>query len=193
MNDNNMPNVLAAFEILLEEIEAEVDLVNKTGAHAFAAGDHERARTALDRARQITAFRDKVALLRTEWEHLAPERQVGQLMADVGRPYAGRLRKGLRTREAAFYRPILQALDELGGSANIRRVLARVEELMRAQLSPVDYEPLNSDPDTPRWFNTAQWARNAMVKQGLLKSDSPRGLWELSEAGRHALHSPELF
>ena len=66
-------------------------------------------------------------------------------------------------------------------------VLIRVEQLMKGVLTRVDYEPLASDPDAPRWRNTAQWARNTMVKEGLLKSNSPHGVWEISEAGRQAL------
>ncbi len=34
------------------------------------------------------------------------------------------------------------------------------------------------------WRNSAQWARNSMVQEGLLKADSPRGVWNISEAGR---------
>jgi len=59
--------------------------------------------------------------------------------------------------------------------------------LMKGVLIRVDYEPLASDPEMLRWRNTAQWARNSMVKEGLLKSNSPRGIWEISEAGRVAL------
>ncbi|MEM7820360.1 MAG: winged helix-turn-helix domain-containing protein, partial [Candidatus Aenigmatarchaeota archaeon] len=33
----------------------------------------------------------------------------------------------------------------------------------------------------------AQWARNAMVKEGLLASDSPRGVWEITAVGRRWL------
>uniref|UniRef100_A0A7C3EZC1 Restriction system protein Mrr-like N-terminal domain-containing protein n=1 Tax=candidate division WOR-3 bacterium TaxID=2052148 RepID=A0A7C3EZC1_UNCW3 len=43
-----------------------------------------------------------------------------------------------------------------------------------------------SDPETIRWRNAAQWARYNMVKQGWLKSNSPRGVWEITEAGREA-------
>ncbi|MCC7571175.1 winged helix-turn-helix domain-containing protein, partial [Candidatus Micrarchaeota archaeon] len=47
------------------------------------------------------------------------------------------------------------------------------------------YDPLASNPDNPRWRNTAQWARNSMVnEEGFLKKDSPRGIWEISEKGR---------
>jgi len=51
----------------------------------------------------------------------------------------------------------------------------------------VDLEPLASDPKTPRWRNAACWARSAMVNEGLLKSDSPRGVWEISAEGRKRL------
>jgi restriction system protein len=42
-------------------------------------------------------------------------------------------------------------------------------------------------PDNPRWRNAAQWARNSMVNEGLLKKDSPRGVWEISDKGKQYL------
>jgi hypothetical protein len=59
--------------------------------------------------------------------------------------------------------------------------------MMKPLLKKVDFEPLASGPDNPRWRNAAQWSRNSMVKGGLLKSDSQRGVWEISGAGRTAL------
>jgi len=67
-------------------------------------------------------------------------------------------------------------------------VLDRVLQMMTGTLKDVDYEPLASDPDMPRWKNAAQWARNSMVKEGLLRSNSPRGVWEISDAGIRLLH-----
>jgi hypothetical protein len=58
---------------------------------------------------------------------------------------------------------------------------------MRGVLKEVDYDPLASDPDLPRWRNAAQWARSMMVKEGLLKADSPRGVWEIADKGRAVL------
>lgn len=66
-------------------------------------------------------------------------------------------------------------------------VLEKVLQAMQQVLKDVDYQPLASDPDLPRWRNTAQWARAAMVKEGLMKGDSPRGMWEISDAGRRHL------
>lgn len=184
MIENNPSNVSAAFEILLEEIEAEVDFVNRIGARAFEGREYDKAREALERVAALTAFRDKVAALRKEWDAMAA---VADRAEDEEtrsqRRNMGRLPKGVRTPEKAFYRPILQALQEFGGTAEIGKVLERVEELMRPVLKDVDYEPLASDADLPRWRNTAQWARNSMVKEGLLKADSPRGIWAISDLG----------
>ena len=58
---------------------------------------------------------------------------------------------------------------------------------MQDTLKEVDFQPLASDPDLLRWRNTAQWAKSAMVKESLLKADSRRGIWEISDAGRRQL------
>jgi hypothetical protein len=100
---------------------------------------------------------------------------------------ADRLARGVRTQESAFVRPILRALVDFGGSASMNQVLERVETLMAGRLRDVDFQPLKSDPGRPRWCNTAQWARNTMVNDGLLLDNSPRGVWEISDAGRQYL------
>jgi hypothetical protein len=86
----------------------------------------------------------------------------------------------------------LEALVELGGQAEISDVLDLVEKKMRGILNDYDYQPLPSDPDIIRWRNTAQWCRNTMVRQGLLKSDSPRGIWAISEEGKKALQEGKV-
>lgn len=186
MIENNPTNVSVAFELLLEEIEAEVEFINEVGARAFAGGNYDRAREALERAGMLVAFRDKVAILRKEREALAATDTEDDNEANTQRRNLGRLQRGVRTREETFVQPIIRALLELGGSAKMNDVLDRVGQLMKDVLREVDYLPLASDPAMPRWRNTAQWARLTMVKGGLLKPDSPRGVWELTEAGQRA-------
>ncbi|QJD30962.1 winged helix-turn-helix domain-containing protein [Methylococcus geothermalis] len=184
MIENNPTNVVAAFEMLLEEIEAEIDFVNRVGARAFEVRDYDKAKEALERAAHVTSFRDKADALRREWGNLfARDEEEEGVEAHAERRNLGRLRRGLRTREEAYYRPILEALESLGGSAPMTKVLDHVLQSMKGALKDVDYEPLASDPEMPRWKNAAQWARNSMVKEGLLRSDSPRGVWAISEAG----------
>jgi len=58
---------------------------------------------------------------------------------------------------------------------------------MKPVLKDVDFAPLASNPENPRWRNAAQWARNSMVNEGFLKNDSPHGVWEISDKGRAML------
>lgn len=186
MIENNPTNVVAAFEMLLEEIEAEIDFVNTVGSKAFEKRDYDRAKEALEQAGKLTAFRDKAAMLRKEWESFAVIEvdDEDKEAARIQRQNLGRLQRGMRTPEEAYYQPILQVLLEMGGSGKVVHVLDRVGMKMKGKLKPCDYEPLSSGPDNPRWRNAAQWARNSMVNEGLLKNDSPRGIWEISEKGR---------
>ncbi len=185
MAQNGAANALAAFEMLLEEMQAEIDATNKAGSAAFAAHDYEQVHKTVERAQAMSAIRTQLAALRKEWQALGgtPTHREAVPEAD-GRQRSARLRPGLRTREDAYYRPILQVLTEMGGSGVVDKVLARVEQLMKGVLRPVDYEPIPSDPNVLRWRNGAQWARRTLVKRGYLKANSPIGLWEISDVGR---------
>lgn len=188
MIENNPSNVSSAFEMLLEEIEAEIDFVNGVGSRAFEGRDYDKAKEALERSGTLTAFRDRLAGLRKEWEQMAAiAAQSEDEETRAERRDLGKLRKGVRTPEAAYYMPILQVLNKMGGSGKVADVLDRVGKLMKPILKKVDYDPLASGPDHPRWRNAAQWARNSMVREGLLKDDSPRGIWEITDRGRHHL------
>ena len=186
MAQNSTTNIDAVFDMLIEEVEADIDFVNNQGARAFEFRDYERARDCLESVARVTTFREKIDSLRREWQQIDPTPKDG----DDDRKHRrdlGRLRRGLRTPEQAYYRPILRALQGLNGSASLNDVLDQVLQVMRGELKEVDFEPLASEPEMPRWRNAAQWARNSMVKEGLLKSDSPRGIWEISDVGRRYL------
>src|SRR5205823_1749451 len=102
MSRDNPTNVDAAFDILLEQIETEIDLVNRAGARAFEGRDYEAARATLERAGQFIAFRDRMAGLRREWTSLAgPQTEEGS-EEQVQPPDLGRLRRGLRTPLEAY-------------------------------------------------------------------------------------------
>jgi restriction system protein len=216
MIQNNSQNVLAAFDVLIEEIEDTLRSIHKAGASALETRNYDKAQTAIEHARNIMKVREKVVNLKGEWKdvegafsvdpdseqktpHAAPvQRQTSmhtapsklrpvvhhELPHPVGRLIAGRISKGLRTPEPAFFRPILQALSDLGGSAKRSDVFNVLEHSMRGVLKPIDYQTLSSEAGQMRWQNSAQWAHNLMVKEGLLKQDSPVGIWEITEQGR---------
>jgi hypothetical protein len=93
-----------------------------------------------------------------------------------------------RKRQREYRQPILDALNEMRGKARMGEVLDRVHEKVRNMLTPFDYEQ-HSGGD-PRWRKAAQFERLMMVQEGLLKSGSSRGLWELSSRGRAQVQTP---
>jgi predicted transcriptional regulator len=36
----------------------------------------------------------------------------------------------------------------------------------------------------PRGRNTEQWARNSLREEGLIRDDTPRSIWEITDKGR---------
>lgn len=89
----------------------------------------------------------------------------------------------IRHLDAGNYeRPILRALADRGGEASRREILAAVGKAMADRHTPLDIEPLPSGP--PRWQAQAGKARARLVERGWLRSDSPRGRWELTKLGK---------
>ena len=104
------------------------------------------------------------------------------------RRHLGKLPRGQKTPEAGYLEAILQALTEMGGSGKAGKVVNRVGELMEPNLMEIDFDILPSGREL-RWQNVTRWARYSMIKEGLLKSTSPQGTWEISEEGRRHLAS----
>jgi restriction endonuclease Mrr len=87
--------------------------------------------------------------------------------------------------ESAYEQPILRALAERGGSAPARDVVHAVGELVADQLTELDREKLPNGGE--RWQSRVQFSRLRMKEKGLIKSGSPRGLWELADVGAGTL------
>ena len=111
---------------------------------------------------------------------------VAKKITQIQRQNVTGLQRGQRTPEKAYYLPILQAIDELGGAGRMSDVLKKLEQSMKEVLKPIDYEKHQSGTNI-RWRSTAQFARNTMIGKGLLEANSPRGIWEITEAGRTLL------
>ena len=195
--ERRLNTIETAFDILMEEFSVGIHALNEAGAQAFAAGDYQNVDAFRKQAQRLTEVRNEVAALRKRWSVGISIPSVAS-KSDVRNPKtkirkSKRLPRGVRTPEGAFRLPILQALVTLGGSAPVRDVLDIVEHLMKSQLNEIDYQALPSNPRLPRWRNAAQWTRQSMVNEGLLRSDSPRGIWEITEAGRHLVRSSGMF
>jgi hypothetical protein len=183
----------AAFEIVLEEVENAIEALNKEGAKAFSAGNYDKARQLGEQGEKMSNFRDRIEELQQEWNTISGEGlpETKPRRRRKGKRKWKKLKPGLRTSGEAYRIPILQALLQLGDSANINDVLEIVYENMKSRLNKYDHMPLKSIPNTPRWRNAAQWTRAAMVEEGLMASDSPIGTWEITEEGREWLSEQE--
>ncbi len=89
---------------------------------------------------------------------------------------------------------MLQALVEFGGTARRDAVVELVGKKMQGVLTPDDHELLPSGIEV-RWKNRVAWQRENMKRRGLIRGNSPQGVWEITEAGRQELldRSVRLF
>jgi len=81
-----------------------------------------------------------------------------------------------------FRIPLLMTLLKFGGRAHAKDVRPLLGAIVAPRLVKGDYESVSTGD--PRWWNAACWERNELVKEGLLRGNSERGIWELSEAGK---------
>lgn len=77
--------------------------------------------------------------------------------------------------------PILKTLEGCGGSLTTGDVLKQVYQLMEGELRSID-KSRRSDGQF-YWQNRTHDMRRELVNKGLMKVDSPRGIWEISEEG----------
>jgi len=180
-----------AFKILIEEFETVLDNIKEEIDGAIEKNDFQSVSECAECAKKVTGFRDKIETLQNEWEQFistGPERQFKRKKQTPQTPQTPRplrrLPNGLRTPENAFRFPILNSLIELGGSAQTSKVLDLVYEKMKQTLNEYDHQPLSSPPHDPRWHKTANWCRFFLAQEGFLLSDSPRGVWEITQEGR---------
>ena len=92
---------------------------------------------------------------------------------------------GILTPPGDFWKPILETLVDEGGRTSVQKVIQSVERKMRNQLTPGDKER-NRD-GLLKWVTQVNFQRLAMKHEGLLASDSPRGIWEITDKGRRWL------
>ena len=87
--------------------------------------------------------------------------------------------------EKAYELPLLDVLDTAGGRLPTREAVAAVGERVADQLMAMDHDVM--DQGQERWESRVQFTRLRLVEAGLLEKNSPRGVWEISDAGRERL------
>lgn len=163
-----MSDIDDAFLLLQEAVDKEIASTNEEGAELLRRGQLSQAKKQVDKSEKLESFRKQVDILRRSYV------KIGVLP----RGGAGRQRVG-GTPQEEFHEPILKVLRQMGGKGRAREVVIRVGKLMGSRLdNEIDQEPLSGGD--PRWINRCWWGRNDLRQAGKLRSDSPRGTWELS-------------
>ena len=86
-----------------------------------------------------------------------------------------------------YYIPILETLVELGGSAKRKEVIEKVFIKVKDKLLEDDYKEVPTGDI--RWKDRCAWARHSLKLKGYISSDSPYGIWEITDAGREYLRN----
>jgi hypothetical protein len=85
-----------------------------------------------------------------------------------------------KTPKKVLREHILRALKKFGGRARAGDVLDQIERQLEGKLLEGDLA-IRRDGKTLAWRNNAQWERLRMRHEGILRADSPNGIWELEE------------
>ncbi len=93
----------------------------------------------------------------------------------VGKPHRLPL-----THMEVFKEQIINALRQLGGRAEAAAVVEQVGKQLQGRLTPGDLK-WSAKRGMYAWQHKTHWARYELTRDGVLKGDSPRGIWELSD------------
>jgi len=169
-------------EAQLREIAKAIEKLEKMGVPVPDALRSEKTRLAAELGIQ--------AQVEQTLHHLADELDaiIKDLNTRSGRgsdPPATKKPRGKRSRspktdKKVLRKYIIEALKKLGGRARVSDVIEEMGRQVEGKLLPGDMEWRESTGEYA-WQNNAKWERYRMTQDGTLRSDSPRGYWELGE------------
>lgn len=175
----------AAMEAQLREIARAIDKLDKQGVPVPDALRAEKTRlaAALSVSTEATQTLNHLA---DELEELLKDLKdrIGRTPeATPAKKARAKRAKSPKTDRSILRKLIIEGLNDLGGSAHKNELYKLIEKKYEGRFLPGDFDYL---PDGKRivWKNYSDWEGTLMRKEGLLKSDSPRGIWELSEEHR---------
>ena len=176
---------VAEQEVQLRAIAKAVEQLEKVGVPVPGPLRAEKTRIAAAIAVHREA-RQALAQLADELaEILADLRErIGQAVTKTpdAKPRAKRP-KLPKTAKQVLREEIVLALKQLGGKAKVSDVIEEMTRQLDGKLLPGDLV-WREATNEPAWQNNAKWERYQMVQDGVLRGDSPRGVWELSEDNR---------
>lgn len=172
----------AAMETQLKEIARAIDKLDKQGVQVPEGLRAEKTRLAATLGMSADATQTLNNLV-GELEELLKslKDRLGRTPGTAStKKHLAKQSKSPKTDKTILRQLIIEALRHLGGSAHKNDILKYMEEKLHGNLLPGDME-WRETTDNFAWQNNACWERNAMKNDGILKANSPRGIWELRE------------
>jgi restriction endonuclease Mrr len=71
----------------------------------------------------------------------------------------------------------------MGGRGRREKVIEIVGKKMKDLFTPADFKKLPQSKYI-RWENRVAWQASNMRSEGYIRNNSPRGIWEITDAGR---------
>lgn len=124
MNPPDQNDVSTALGLLRDSLAEEELRIRNEGAKAMQGGDYDTATSVIEFAKRLLTFQMKVEGLVTEWDELEDLRDAASpaVQEIVSKRFFGKRKKGEITTHTDFYRPIVEALVEMGGSGKTKLV-----------------------------------------------------------------------
>jgi hypothetical protein len=82
-----------------------------------------------------------------------------------------------QTQRSEIIAYLLDALNELGGSARCNDVLDLMEKKFQEKFLPGDFEV--DKAHGTKWRHNTHWARLILANEGVFEKESPRGYWQI--------------
>lgn len=175
---------VAEREAQLREIAKTIERLEKARVAVPEVLRAEKTRLAASLAVHADSTQT-LAQLADEFANILKDLQtrLGQTPSNAAPRTKGKRSQAPKTDQVVLREQIIQALRKLGGSARVAEVIEVVGRQLEGKLLPGDLEWRESTNEYV-WQNNAKWARYRMAQDGTLRSDSPHGIWALTENTR---------
>ena len=166
----------------IEVLEETINNLYKIGMQNHATGPQREKYRLEKEVEEYSQADQDLKDLTCLYERLKPLTKA--LKETLKSPHGSRAKKGEITPQEVYYPYILEALIEMDGIGRSKDVVKNVGKKVRDILTAKDKVKLPSNKAIT-WVNKINWARHDLVHDlGYMKTDSPKGLWEISDAGR---------
>jgi hypothetical protein len=171
-------------EAQLREIAKTIERLEKVGVAVPEVLRAEKTRLAAslavhaDSTQMLSQLADEFANIMKELKA-----RLGQAPNNAAPKVKGKRSRAPRTDKAVLRMQILRALKKLGGSARVAHIIEEMGRELEGKLLPGDMEWREATNEYV-WQNNTKWERHRMVQDGILRNDSPYGIWALAEGGQ---------